>query len=133
MRVRDGRAIPAFISQALEDQPITVFGEGQQTRSFCYVSDLVDGLYRLLTSELNQPVNLGNPAEMTILKLAETIKERTGSRSEIVFKPLPEDDPKVRQPDITLATTLLGWRPKVPLDEGLTDTIAYFRTKLGLS
>jgi dTDP-glucose 4,6-dehydratase len=130
MRVRDGRAIPAFISQALENAPITVFGEGQQTRSFCYVSDLVDGLYRLLTSNLNQPINLGNPAEMTILELAETIKKRTGSKSEIVFKDLPEDDPKVRQPDITLATGLLDWRPKVTLDEGLTDTIAYFRDKL---
>jgi dTDP-glucose 4,6-dehydratase len=133
MRVRDGRAIPAFISQALQNEPITVFGEGQQTRSFCYVSDLVEGLYRLLTSAHNMPVNLGNPAEMTIRELAETIRRRTGSTSAIVYEALPVDDPKVRQPDISLARKLLGWSPKVPLDEGLTETIAYFRRKLGLA
>ncbi|HEY7818269.1 MAG TPA: NAD-dependent epimerase/dehydratase family protein, partial [Vicinamibacteria bacterium] len=133
MRIRDGRAIPAFISQALQNEPMTVFGEGHQTRSFCYVSDLVEGLYRLLTSAHNMPVNLGNPAEMTIHELAETIRLKTGSKSAIVFEPLPVDDPKVRQPDISLARKLLGWSPKVSLDEGLTSTIAYFRTKLGLA
>ena len=133
MRVRDGRAIPAFISQALQNEPITVFGEGQQTRSFCYVSDLVEGLYRLLISAHNMPVNLGNPAEMTIRELAETIRRRTGSTSALAFEPLPVDDPRVRQPDISLARKLLGWSPKVPLDEGLTETIAYFRRKLGLA
>jgi dTDP-glucose 4,6-dehydratase len=133
MRVKDGRAIPAFISQALQNQPITVFGAGHQTRSFCYVSDLVDGLYRLLMSQQNMPVNLGNPAEMTIEELAETIRRKTGSTSPIVFEPLPVDDPKVRQPDITLAQKLLGWSPRVSLDEGLTTTIAYFRKKLGLA
>jgi dTDP-glucose 4,6-dehydratase len=110
-----------------------VFGEGRQTRSFCYVSDLVEGLYRLLTSTQNMPVNLGNPAEMTIQELASTIRRKTGSKSEIVFEPLPVDDPKVRQPDITLARKLLGWSPKVSLDEGLTSTIAYFRQKLGIA
>jgi dTDP-glucose 4,6-dehydratase len=133
MRTKDGRAIPAFISQALQDEPITVFGEGHQTRSFCYVSDLVDGLYRLLMSRQNMPVNLGNPAEMTIQELAETIRRKTGSKSEIVFEPLPVDDPKVRQPDISLARKLLDWSPRVSLDEGLTTTIAYFRQKLGLA
>jgi dTDP-glucose 4,6-dehydratase len=133
MRIKDGRAIPAFISQALQNQPITVFGEGHQTRSFCYVSELVEGLYRLLTSQQNMPVNLGNPAEMTIEELAETIRRKTGSKSPIVFEPLPVDDPKVRQPDISLARKLLGWSPRVSLDEGLTTTIAYFRKKLGLA
>jgi dTDP-glucose 4,6-dehydratase len=133
MRVKDGRAIPAFISQALQNQPLTVFGEGRQTRSFCYVSDLVDGLYRLLTSAQNMPVNLGNPQEMTIRELAETIRRKTGSKSLIVFEPLPVDDPKVRQPDISLAKKLLGWSPRVSLDEGLTATIAYFRQKLGIA
>ena len=133
MRIKDGRAIPAFISQALQNQPITVFGEGHQTRSFCYVSDLVDGLYRLLTSQQNMPVNLGNPTEMTIAELAETIRSKTGSKSPIVFEPLPVDDPKVRQPDISLARKLLGWSPRVSLDEGLTTTIAYFRKRLGLA
>jgi dTDP-glucose 4,6-dehydratase len=133
MRIKDGRAIPAFISQALQNQPITVFGEGRQTRSFCYVSDLVDGLYRLLTSRQNMPVNLGNPAEMTIKELAEIIRGKTGSKSEIVFEPLPVDDPKVRQPDISLARKLFDWSPRVSLDEGLTTTIAYFRKKLGLA
>jgi dTDP-glucose 4,6-dehydratase len=133
MRIQDGRAIPAFISQALRNEPITVFGEGRQTRSFCYVTDLVEGLYRLLTSDHNMPVNLGNPAEMTIQELAETIKRKTASTSGIVFEPLPVDDPKVRQPDISLARKLLDWSPKVSLDEGLTTTIAYFRRKLGLA
>jgi dTDP-glucose 4,6-dehydratase len=131
MRVRDGRAIPAFISQALSGQPLTVFGEGSQTRSFCYVSDLVEGLYRLLISGYNKPVNLGNPVEMTIRQLAEAILAKTGAASAIEFRPLPEDDPKVRQPDISLARKLLGWSPEVSLDRGLTETIAYFRAKLG--
>jgi len=132
MRVRDGRAIPAFVSQALTGEPITVFGDGQQTRSFCFVEDLVEGLCRLLFSEHPGPVNIGNPAEMTMLELANVIVEMTGSKSEITFKPLPEDDPKIRQPDITLANKLLDWSPKVSLEDGLTQTIAYFRQALGL-
>ena len=130
MRIRDGRAIPAFISQALTGEPLTVFGKGDQTRSFCYVQDLVDGLCRLLTSEHSGPVNIGNPTEMTILELAETILHMTGSKSPIAFKPLPEDDPKVRQPDITLAKTLLDWTPHVSLEDGLSETIAYFEAKM---
>jgi dTDP-glucose 4,6-dehydratase len=132
MRVRDGGAIPAFVSQALTGEPITVFGDGQQTRSFCFVEDLVEGLCRLLFSEHPGPVNIGNPAEMTMLELANVIVEMTGSKSEITFKPLPEDDPKTRQPDITLANKLLDWSPKVSLEDGLTQTIAYFRQALGL-
>ena len=132
MRVRDGRAIPAFVSQALTGEPITVFGDGQQTRSFCFVEDLVEGLCRLVFSEHPGPVNIGNPAEMTTLELAKVIVEMTGSKSEITFKPLPEDDPKIRQPDITLANNLLDWSPKVSLEDGLTQTIAYFRQALGL-
>ena len=131
MRVRDGRAIPAFISQALTNEPMTVFGKGDQTRSFCYVSDLVDGLCRLLFSEHPGPVNIGNPSEMTILELAEKIRTMTGSKSTIDYKPLPEDDPKVRQPDIELARKLLGWTPQVSLEDGLETTIEYFRGKLG--
>ncbi|GMR22007.1 MAG: GDP-mannose 4,6-dehydratase [Acidobacteriota bacterium] len=130
MRIKDGRAIPAFISQALTDQPLTVFGKGDQTRSFCYVQDLVDGLCRLLFSEHPGPVNIGNPAEMTILQLAETIRDMTGSKSTIDYNPLPEDDPKVRQPDIGLARELLGWSPDVSLEDGLEKTIEYFRGKL---
>jgi dTDP-glucose 4,6-dehydratase len=130
MRVHDGRAIPAFISQALQGEPLTVFGDGSQTRSFCYISDLVEGLVRLLRSDYNEPVNLGNPAEMTILQLAEAIKKFTGSTAKIVFRPLPVDDPRVRQPDITRARTLLSWEPKVSLDEGLTRTVDYFRSRL---
>jgi dTDP-glucose 4,6-dehydratase len=131
MRVEDGRAIPAFLSQALRNQDVTVFGDGTQTRSLCYVSDLVDGLFRLISSSESNPVNIGNPKEMTIRQLAEAIIALTGSRSRIVMRPLPVDDPKVRQPDITRARTLLGWEPKVPLEEGLRHTIAYFRQKLG--
>lgn len=131
MRVKDGRAIPAFISQALTNEPMTVFGKGDQTRSFCYVNDLVDGLCRLLFSEHPGPINIGNPTEMTILQLAETIRDMTGSKSTIDYKPLPEDDPKVRQPDIGLAEELLGWSPKVSLQDGLEKTIEYFRGKLG--
>ncbi|MEZ5416535.1 MAG: UDP-glucuronic acid decarboxylase family protein [Vicinamibacterales bacterium] len=130
MRVRDGRAVPAFMSQALRNEDVTVFGDGSQTRSFCYVSDLVDGIIRLMESDVNDPVNIGNPAEMTIKQIAETIIEMTGSKSRIIYKPLPEDDPKVRRPDITRARTLLGWEPKVDLREGLTKTIDYFRTKV---
>ncbi len=131
MRVRDGRAVPAFISSALRGEDLEVFGDGSQTRSFCYISDLVDGIIRLMLSDENDPVNIGNPHEMTILEMAETIRRMTGSSSRIVHKPLPEDDPKVRRPDITRARTLLGWEPKVALRDGLTDTIEYFRHKLG--
>jgi dTDP-glucose 4,6-dehydratase len=132
MRVEDGRAIPAFMSQALRGEDVTVFGDGGQTRSLCYVSDLVDGLYRLLDSEETNPVNIGNPHELTIRQLAERIIALTGSRSRIVSRPLPVDDPKVRQPDITRARTILAWEPKVPLDEGLARTLEYFKKKLGL-
>ncbi|MCA1562699.1 MAG: SDR family oxidoreductase [Acidobacteria bacterium] len=130
MRLRDGRAVPAFMSQALNGEDVTIFGNGQQTRSFCYVSDLVDGIIRLMESDVHEPVNIGNPHEMTIEEIARTIVKMTGSSSKIVYRPLPEDDPKVRQPDITRARTLLGWEPKVPLEEGLTKTLAYFRTKV---
>jgi dTDP-glucose 4,6-dehydratase len=130
MRVNDGRAVPAFISQALRNEDVTVFGDGSQTRSFTYVSDLVDGIIRLMHSSTNDPVNIGNPREMTIKAIAETIIRMTGSKSRLVHGPLPEDDPKVRQPDITRARTLLGWEPKVPLQEGLVKTIEYFRTKI---
>jgi dTDP-glucose 4,6-dehydratase len=127
MRLRDGRVVPAFIQQALNGDPMTVFGEGKQTRSFCYVDDLVEGLWRLLNSDLAEPCNIGNPHEMTILEFAETIRAAVGSSSPIVFKPLPVDDPQTRQPDITLARTRLGWEPKVSLAKGLESTIAYFR------
>jgi len=127
MRLNDGRVVPNFISQALRGEPLTVYGDGSQTRSFCYVSDLVEGIVRLLRSEYAGPVNCGNPQEVSILRFAETIRTLTGSRSEIVFRPLPEDDPKVRQPDIALARRLLGWEPRVPLEDGLRRTIDYFR------
>jgi dTDP-glucose 4,6-dehydratase len=130
MRVRDGRAVPAFMSQALRNEDVTVFGDGSQTRSFCYVSDLVDGIIRMMESSENSPINIGNPTEMTIKQIAETIIEMTGSTSKVIYQPLPEDDPKVRRPDITRARTLLGWEPKVDLREGLTKTIEYFRTKV---
>ncbi|HYU80608.1 MAG TPA: UDP-glucuronic acid decarboxylase family protein [Vicinamibacterales bacterium] len=130
MRVRDGRAVPEFISQALRNEDVTVFGDGRQTRSFCYISDLVDGIIRLMLSDQNDPVNIGNPTEMTIEEIANVIIEMTGSKSQIVHKPLPTDDPKVRKPDITRAKTLLGWEPKVTLREGLTKTIEYFRQKV---
>ena len=130
MRVKDGRAIPAFLSQALRNEDVTVFGDGSQTRSLCYVSDLVEGIFRLMMSSTPDPVNVGNPTEMTIRQLAETIISMTGSKSRIVERPLPEDDPKVRQPDITRARTILGWEPKVNLRDGLETTIAYFRKKL---
>src|SRR5579885_3308211 len=130
MRLNDGRAVPNFIAQALRGEPITVYGDGSQTRSFCYVSDLVEGIVRLLRADYSGPVNCGNPTEVTILEFARRIKALTGSRSEIVFRPLPVDDPKVRQPDISRARTLLGWEPKVGLEEGLRRTIEYFRTKV---
>ena len=118
------------MSQALRNEDVTVFGDGSQTRSFCYVSDLVEGIIRMMESGENSPINIGNPAEMTIKQIAETIIEMTGSTSRIIYQPLPEDDPKVRRPDITRARTLLGWEPKVDLREGLTKTIDYFRTKV---
>jgi dTDP-glucose 4,6-dehydratase len=130
MRARDGRVVPAFVQQALLGEPLTVFGDGSQTRSFCYVSDLIEGIYRLLESDLHDPCNIGNPIEMTVLQFAERIKAATGSRSEIVFRDLPVDDPKTRQPDITLARTRLGWEPVVSLEEGLGRTIEYFRAEL---
>jgi dTDP-glucose 4,6-dehydratase len=131
MRIEDGRAIPAFTTQALRNEPITVFGDGSQTRSVCYVSDLIEGIYRLLMSDYNEPVNIGNPDEVTMLELAKEIKAMVpGSKSEIVFKPLPQDDPQVRQPDITLAKSLLGWKPTVERRVGLEKTIKYFREAL---
>ena len=131
MRLNDGRAVPAFMSQALRNEDVTVFGDGSQTRSFTYITDLVDGIIRLMLSDENDPVNIGNPREMTIKEIAETIIRMTGSTSKIVYRPLPTDDPKQRRPDITRARTLLGWEPKVQLEEGLVKTIEYFRTKVG--
>ena len=131
MRLSDGRAVPTFIAQALRGEDLTVFGSGEQTRSFCYISDLVEGVLRLIDAETNEPVNLGNPQEMTINEIARAIISATGSSSRIAYQPLPVDDPKVRQPDITRARTLLGWAPHVQLDAGLARTITYFRRKLG--
>jgi dTDP-glucose 4,6-dehydratase len=130
MRLRDGRVVPAFIGQALNNQPLTVFGDGSQTRSFCYVSDLIDGIFKLSQSDFHEPVNIGNPGEMTIKQFADEILRITGARSTIEYKPLPEDDPKVRQPDITRAKKVLGWEPKVQFDEGIKKTIEYFRENL---
>jgi dTDP-glucose 4,6-dehydratase len=130
MRLHDGRVVPAFISQALKHKPITVFGKGKQTRSFCYVSDLIEGIYRLMLSDRELPVNIGNPSEMTVLAFAREIIRATGSRSKISFKPLPQDDPKQRRPDITKARKILKWEPKVGLAEGLKKTIAYFRQRV---
>jgi dTDP-glucose 4,6-dehydratase len=130
MRMRDGRVVPNFITQALKNEPITVYGKGEQTRSFCYIDDLVRGLHRLLETDHHMPVNLGNPHEMTVLDFAKKIVALTGSTSEIVFHPLPQDDPQVRQPDITKARQLLGWEPHVDVDEGLKRTIEYFRERL---
>lgn len=127
MRPRDGRVVPTFIQQALDGEPLTVFGDGSQTRSFCYVDDLIEGIYRLLFSERSEPTNIGNPHEMTILEFAERILEATGSTCEIRHQELPEDDPKTRQPDITAARRDLGWEPKVPLEAGLGKTVEYFR------
>jgi len=130
MRVNDGRALPAFISQALQNEELTVFGDGSQTRSFCFVSDLVDGIYRLLTSDLHEPVNIGNPNEITIKEVAQEVINHIGSKSKLTFKSLPVDDPKVRRPDISLASEKLGWKPVVPRQEGLKKTIDYFRNKI---
>lgn len=130
MRIEDGRAIPAFISQSLRGENVTVFGDGRQTRSVCYVSDLVDGIFKLMMSDYNLPMNIGNPDELTVHQLAKEIVELTNSSSKIVFRELPEDDPKVRQPDISKAKTMLGWEPRVPRREGLIKTIKYFREKL---
>jgi dTDP-glucose 4,6-dehydratase len=130
MRLKDGRAVPAFMSQALRGEDVTIFGNGTQTRSFCYVTDLVDGIIRLMNSSENDPINIGNPHEMTIEGIAKKIIELSGSKSRLVYRPLPVDDPKVRQPDITRARTLLGWEPRVDLDEGLRRTLGYFKEKV---
>lgn len=130
MRLRDGRVVPAFMGQALTGKPLTVFGAGKQTRSFCYCSDLIEGIYRLMMSDTNAPVNIGNPVELTILEFAERIIRLTGSKSKIIYKPLPQDDPKQRQPDITRARSILKWEPQVQLEEGLKRTIDYFRGRV---
>jgi dTDP-glucose 4,6-dehydratase len=130
MRIKDGRSLPNFMCQALSGEDMTVFGNGSQTRSFCYVSDLVEGIYRLLLSDEHEPVNMGNPAEITILQLAKEMLALTGSKSKIVFKPLPVDDPKIRQPDISKAKKILGWEPKVSREEGLRKTLTYFKNLL---
>jgi dTDP-glucose 4,6-dehydratase len=130
MRLRDGRAVPAFMSQALRGEDVTVFGDGKQTRSFCYVSDLVDGILRLMASPTNEPVNIGNPHELTIEEIARTIVRLVDSKSRLVYRELPVDDPKQRRPDITRAKTLLGWEPRVSLEQGLLNTVGYFRSKL---
>ena len=130
MRLNDGRVLPNFMYQALMGQPLTMYGDGKQTRSFQYVSDLVEGIYRLIATEIHDPVNIGNPAEITMLEFAEEILKLAGSKSQLEYRPLPQDDPKKRQPDITRARTLLGWEPKVGRDEGLKRTMAYFKTKI---
>jgi dTDP-glucose 4,6-dehydratase len=132
MRLNDGRAIPAFLSQALKNEPVTVFGDGSQTRSICYVDDLIDGIFRLLLSDEVEPVNVGNPDELTMIELAREIIQLTGSRSEIVFKELPEDDPRVRRPDIGKARRILNWEPKVGRREGLQRTIEYFKSRISV-
>jgi dTDP-glucose 4,6-dehydratase len=130
MRLRDGRVVPAFIGQALNNQPLTIFGDGSQTRSFCYVSDLIDGIFKLAMSDFHEPVNVGNPREMTIKQFADEIIRITGTKSTIEYKPLPVDDPKVRQPDISRAKEALGWEPRVGFEEGIKRTIGYFRESL---
>jgi dTDP-glucose 4,6-dehydratase len=132
MRLNDGRAIPNFLKQALTGKALTAYGDGSQTRSFCYVSDLIEGIYRLLMSNINDPTNIGNPVEMTIQQMAEKILQAAGSHSKISYKPLPEDDPKVRQPNIEKAVKYLAWEPQVKLDEGLKMTIEYFKSQLGI-
>jgi len=132
MRLNDGRVVPNFIAQALRGEDLTVYGDGSQTRSFCYVTDLVEGILRLLRSDCDRPVNVGNPQELSVLEFARRIIALTGSRSQITFRPLPVDDPKVRQPDIGLARRLLGWEPRVSLEDGLRETIHYFREKVGV-
>ena len=133
MRMRDGRVVPAFLCQALKGEALTVFGDGNQTRSFCYVSDLIEGIYQLLMSDEVDPVNIGNPAEMSVLEFAQEIIRIVGSTSTVILKPLPQDDPKVRQPDISKIKRVLGWTPTVPLQEGLTKTLAYFKEQLGMA
>ena len=133
MRMHDGRVVPAFLCQALKGEALTVFGEGTQTRSFCYVSDLIEGIYQLLMSDEVDPVNIGNPAEMSVLEFAQEIIRIVGSTSTIILKPLPQDDPKVRQPDISKIKRVLGWTPTVSLQEGLTKTLAYFKEQLGMT
>lgn len=133
MRPHDGRVVSNFIVQALRGEPLTIYGDGQQTRSFCYVSDLVEGIYRLFMSDRVDPTNIGNPTEFTVRQLAEAVLELTGSTAPLVSRPLPTDDPRVRQPDITVARTVLGWTPAVPLREGLVHTVAYFRERLGVA
>jgi dTDP-glucose 4,6-dehydratase len=130
MRLNDGRALPNFLYQALTGQPITVYGDGSQTRSFCYVSDLIEGIYRLMQSEEHMPVNIGNPSEITILEFAEHIKKLTAADVPIIFEPLPVDDPKQRRPDISKARRLLGWEPKIALQDGLERTLAYFQSQI---
>lgn len=132
MRLRDGRVVPAFVSQSLKNEPLTVFGDGSQTRSFCFVSDLIDGIFRLAMSQEHEPINIGNPTELTVKQFAEVILKITGSKSSITFKPLPVDDPKQRRPDISKAKQRLGWEPKVSLEEGIKKTIEYFRIKMDL-
>jgi len=128
--LRDGRVVPAFIGQALNGQPLTVFGDGSQTRSFCYVSDLIEGIFKLAMSDFHEPVNLGNPREMTINQFANEIIRITGAKSAIEYKPLPVDDPRVRQPDIARAKEVLGWEPRVHFEEGIKTTIEYFKESL---
>ncbi|RYG74568.1 SDR family oxidoreductase [bacterium] len=130
MRLKDGRIVPNFVRQALTGDPITIYGDGSQTRSFCYVTDLIDGIYRLMLSKENLPVNIGNPTEFTVLEFAHLVKKLTGSISELVFEPLPQDDPKQRKPDITKAREILGWEPKVDLEEGLEKTLEFFRERI---
>ncbi|MBI2844508.1 MAG: SDR family oxidoreductase [Armatimonadetes bacterium] len=130
MRLFDGRVVPTFIRQAIEGEPLTVYGDGSQTRSFCYVSDLIEGIFRLALCDYHEPVNIGNPNEMTVLEFAQIIRRITGSKSEIIFEPLPEDDPKQRQPDISLARRLLDWEPKVDIEDGIRQTIDYFRGRV---
>ena len=130
MRLRDGRVVPAFIGQALSGEPLTIFGDGSQTRSFCYCTDLIDGIYRLSQSDFHEPVNIGNPEEMTVRQFAEAIIRLTGTSGRLEFRPLPVDDPRVRQPDITRARSVLGWEPRVKFDEGMEKTIDYFRPRV---
>jgi len=130
MRANDGRVVPAFINQALKGEPLTVFGDGSQTRSFCYISDLVEGIYKLMLLDVNEPVNIGNPEEMSILEFAQKVIEITKSKSKIIFKELPEDDPRVRRPDISKSKELLDWEPRISLEEGLRRTIEWFRKKM---
>jgi len=130
MRLDDGRVLPNFMGQALRGEPLTVYGDGSQTRSFCFVNDLVEGIYRLLNADFHEPVNLGNPDEVTILQFAEEIRSLAGTKNEIIFKPLPQDDPRVRKPDISRARKLLGWEPKVNRHEGLKRTMEHFRSRI---